>query len=198
MNQEINDATHLVNQLLVAMPSMVDDAFSGSVVYLCEHNTQGAMGLVINRPSDVDLGELFNKIDLKLEISPLINQPVYLGGPVQTDRGFVLHEPLADDVHYSSSLVIPEGLSMTTSKDVLEAVSEGLGPIKFLMTLGSAGWAAGQLEEEISQNTWLNVSTDFESLKKIVFDTPYELRYQEVMSLIGIDPNYLSGDIGHA
>ncbi len=197
MSTHPDDVNHLANQLLIAMPGMVDETFAGSVVYLCEHNAQGAMGLVINRPTDIDLSNLFEKIDLKLEIAPLLHQPVYFGGPVQVERGFVLHQKLSD-IQYSSSLSVPEGLAMTTSKDVLEAVSTGHGPSKFMMTLGYAGWGAGQLEDEISRNGWLNVSTDLDHLSEIVFDTPYEGRYQKAMSLIGIDLSHLSGDVGHA
>jgi putative transcriptional regulator len=191
------DVSHLANQLLIAMPGMLDDQFAGTVVYVCEHNAQGAMGLVVNRPTNLELKDLFDRIELKLEIAPLEKQPVYLGGPVQTERGFVLH-PQADDIRYSSSLTVPGGLAMTTSKDVLEAVSTGQGPEQFLMTLGYAGWSAGQLEDEISKNGWLNVSTNLDDIKKIIFETPYEQRYEKVMNIIGIDPSHLSGDVGHA
>ena len=163
MNFFTEDVSHLANQLLIAMPGMLDDQFAGTVVYLCEHNSQGAMGLVINRPTNIDLKDLFEKIELKLEISPLQKLPVYLGGPVQTERGFVLH-PQAVDLRYSSSLTVPGGLAMTTSKDVLEAVALGQGPGQFMMTLGYAGWNAGQLEDEISRNGWLNVSTNLEQI----------------------------------
>ena len=131
-------AEHLANQFLIAMPGMVDTDFAGSVIYLFEHTERGAMGLVVNRPTEVNLGTLFDKIELKLEIAPLLDQPVYFGGPVQIERGFVLHEP-NPLIAYSSSLVIPGGLTMTTSKDVLEAVASGSGPRDFLMTLGYAG-----------------------------------------------------------
>ena len=191
------DVSHLANQLLIAMPGMLDDQFAGTVVYVCEHNPQGAMGLVVNRPTNLELKDLFDRIELKLEIAPLEKQPVYLGGPVQTERGFVLH-PQADDIRYSSSLTVPGGLAMTTSKDVLEAVSTGQGAQQFLMTLGYAGWSAGQLEDEISKNGWLNVSTNLDDIKKIIFETPYEQRYEKVMNIIGIDPSHLSGDVGHA
>ena len=191
------DVSHLANQLLIAMPGMLDDQFAGTVVYVCEHNYQGAMGLVVNRPTNIDLKDLFERIELKLESEPLTKQPVYLGGPVQTERGFVLH-PQADDIRYNSSLTIPGGLAMTTSKDVLEAVSVGQGPEQFLMTLGYAGWSAGQLEDEISQNGWLNVTTNIDDLKKIIFETPFDRRYEKVMGIIGVDPSHLSGDVGHA
>jgi len=197
MNFFTEDVSHLANQLLIAMPGMLDDQFAGTVVYLCEHNSQGAMGLVINRPTNIDLKDLFEKIELKLEISPLQKLPVYLGGPVQTERGFVLH-PQADDLRYSSSLTVPGGLAMTTSKDVLEAVALGQGPGQFMMTLGYAGWNAGQLEDEISRNGWLNVSTNLEQINNIIFETPFAERYQKVMGILGIDPHFLSGEVGHA
>src|ERR1700684_2085467 len=128
-----SDRINLTNQFLIAMPNMADPTFSGTVVYLCDHSGRGALGLVINRPTDIDLQSLFNRIDLKLEIEPLVHLPVYFGGPVQTERGFVLHEPV--ETHYTSSLTVPGGLEMTTSKDVLEAVAQGSGPSKFLLTL---------------------------------------------------------------
>lgn len=197
MLNQTQDATHLANQLLIAMPGMLDENFAGAVIYLCEHNSNGAMGLVVNQPTDIDLQNVFGKIDIKLDIDPLLHQPVYFGGPVQTERGFILH-PNVTDVQYSSSLPVPGGLAMTTSKDVLEAVSMGKGPSKFLMTLGYSGWGAGQLEDEISRNGWLNVDADIANIEEIIFDTPCELRYQKVLNLIGIDPRHLSGDVGHA
>jgi putative transcriptional regulator len=155
------------------------------------------MGLVINRPTELDLAALFDKIELKLEIAPLSDQPVYFGGPVQVERGFVLHEPITDG-RYSSSLVVPGGLTMTTSKDVLEAVAVGTGPAKFLMTLGYAGWSAGQLEEEISLNGWMNVPLSQGQMSEIIFDTPSSQRYQRTISHLGFDPAHLSGEAGHA
>lgn len=190
-------ANHLANQFLIAMPGMVDPHFSGSVIYLFEHTERGAMGLVINRPTELDLAALFDKIELKLDIAPLSDQPVYFGGPVQIERGFVLHEPITDG-RYSSSLVVPGGLTMTTSKDVLEAVAVGAGPAKFLMTLGYAGWSAGQLEEEISLNGWMNVPLSQGQMSEIIFDTPSSQRYQRTISHLGFDPAHLSGEAGHA
>jgi putative transcriptional regulator len=190
-------ATHLANQFLVAMPGMVDPNFSRSVIYLFEHTEKGAMGLVVNRPTELDLATLFDKIELKLEIAPLLEQPVYFGGPVQVERGFVLHESHPNP-SYSSSLIIPGGLTMTTSKDVLEAVAIGNGPRKFLMTLGYAGWSAGQLEEEITLNGWMNVPLSRQQMVDIVFDTPSSQRYEKAMSHLGFDPSHLSGEAGHA
>jgi putative transcriptional regulator len=190
-------ASHLANQFLVAMPGMVDPNFAGSVIYLFEHTERGAMGLVVNRPTELDLGTLFDKIELKLEIAPLLEQPVYFGGPVQVERGFVLHEPIPSP-SYSSSLIIPGGLTMTTSKDVLEALAIGNGPRKFLMTLGYAGWSAGQLEEEITLNGWMNVPLSRQQMIEIIFDTPSSQRYEKAMSHLGFDPSHLSGEAGHA
>jgi putative transcriptional regulator len=190
-------ADHLANQFLIAMPGMEDPNFAGSVIYLFEHTERGAMGLVVNRPTEVDLASLFDKIELKLEIAPLLEQPVYFGGPVQIERGFVLHEPTAQ-VPYRSSLAIPGGLTMTTSKDVLEAVAAGNGPSKFLMTLGYAGWSAGQLEEEISLNGWMNVPLSRQQMVDIIFETPSSQRYERTMSHLGFDPSRLSGEAGHA
>jgi putative transcriptional regulator len=190
-------ADHLANQFLIAMPGMVDPNFAGSVIYLFEHTERGAMGLVVNRPTDVDLATLFDKIELKLEIAPLLDQPVYFGGPVQIERGFVLHETSAEAL-YSSSLAVPNGLTMTTSKDVLEAVAAGNGPGKFLMTLGYAGWGAGQLEEEITLNGWMNVPLSQQQMVDIIFDTPSSQRYERTISHLGFDPSHLSGEAGHA
>ncbi|MBU3540724.1 YqgE/AlgH family protein [Polynucleobacter sp. UB-Tiil-W10] len=190
-------ADHLANQFLIAMPGMVDPNFAGSVIYLFEHTERGAMGLVVNRPTEVNLSTLFDKIDLKLEIAPLLDQPVYFGGPVQIERGFVLHES-KPNLSYSSSLIIPGGLTMTTSKDVLEAVAGGNGPQQFLMTLGYAGWGAGQLEEEITLNGWINVPLTCEQMTDIIFNTPSSQRYQKAMNYLGFDPSDLSGEAGYA
>ncbi|MBN3763238.1 YqgE/AlgH family protein [Burkholderia sp. Ac-20365] len=188
-----NDRINLTNQFLIAMPNMADPTFSGTVVYLCDHSERGALGLVINRPTDIDLQALFNRIDLKLEIEPLLHVPVYFGGPVQTERGFVLHDAL-ENTTYTSSMQVPGGLEMTTSKDVLEAVASGKGPERFLLTLGHAGWGAGQLEDEISKNGWLTVQAD----PKIVFDVPAEDRFEAALALLGISSSMLSGEAGHA
>src|SRR5256885_14744005 len=144
---------NLTNHFLTAMPGMAGDTFAGTVIYMCEHTEKGALGLVINKPIDIKLKNLFEKVELTLDRDDLAEAPVYFGGPVQTERGFVLHERLSDDNgHYNSSLAIAGGaLEMTTSKDVLEALSHGAGPKKLLVTLGYSGWSAGQLEEEISR-----------------------------------------------
>lgn len=186
----------LTNQFLIAMPGMADETFAGSVVYLCEHNERGALGLVINKPIDIKLKNLFEKVDLTLDRAELAEQPVYFGGPVQTERGFVLHEKLSDDAEtgYGSTMSIPGGLAMTTSRDVLEALSHGAGPKRVLITLGFSGWAAGQLEDELGRNGWLNVNAD----PAVIFDTPVAERYQRALSLLGFDPRMLSQEAGHA
>jgi putative transcriptional regulator len=185
---------NLTNQFLIAMPGMGDDTFSGAVVYLCQHTEQGALGLVINKPIDIKLKNLFEKVELSLQSETLAEQPVFFGGPVQTERGFVLHEKTPDSVPYSSTLSIPGGLEMTTSKDVLEALSNGSGPRRLLVTLGYSGWAAGQLEDELGRNGWLTV----DATPEIIFDTPVEQRYERAVSLLGFDPSMLSADAGHA
>ena len=186
----------LTNQFLIAMPGMADDTFAGAVVYLCEHTEKGALGLVINKPIDITLKNLFEKVELDLASPALAEQPVYFGGPVQTERGFVLHDcPGEAEKAYSSTLEIPGGgLAMTTSKDVLEALSSGHGPKRLLVTLGYSGWAAGQLEDELGRNGWLTVDASPE----IIFDTPVEQRYHRALSLLGIDPRMLSQEAGHA
>lgn len=186
----------LTDQFLIAMPSMRDDNFAGAVVYLCEHNANGALGLVINRPTELPLQELFEKVDLKLDRPDLAGEPVYFGGPVQTERGFVLHDRLDEEGgHYNSTLKIgAAGLEMTTSRDVLEALAGGAGPKRVFVTLGYSGWSAGQLEDEISRNGWLTVKAQPE----VIFNTPVEQRYDKALSLLGVDRNFLMGEAGHA
>ncbi len=246
----------LTHHFLIAMPGLDDELFGKSVVYICEHSDKGALGLVINKPSDIPLTELFTKIDLKLARPDMANAPVFQGGPVQTERGFVLHVPMGQggESVYSSTIVIQakrEGpsdleladqavaeltehlsrkfsahlaqqigdalaasddetdgdtqaashvpvdvnrLEMTTSKDVLEAMSEGAGPSKVLVTLGYATWGKGQLESEISENAWLTVPAD----QAIIFDTPPEQRYARAMALLGLNVGMLSSQAGHA
>ena len=155
---------NLTNQFLIAMPGMGDSPFAGTVVYMCEHTDKGALGLVINKPIDITLKNLFEKVELSLDREDIAASPVFFGGPVQTERGFVLHEGMPDDADedaaYNSSLKIEGGLAMTTSKDVLEAMANGSGPKKVLVTLGYSGWGAGQLEDEMSRNGWINVDAE--------------------------------------
>ena len=181
----------LADHFLIAMPNMMDSNFAGSVVYICEHNSKGALGLVINKPSDVMLSTLFEKIDLDLEIAPWGQVHVLLGGPVQNDRGFVLHAP---HDRWSSSLQVNEQLALTTSKDILEAMAQGCGPEQWLITLGYSGWSAGQLDEEIAMNGWLTVPAD----ASILFNTPVEKRFDAAFKLLGFDPWMLSSQAGRA
>ena len=191
----MSGAINLTNQFLIAMPGMADGMFAGAVVYLCEHTEKGALGLVINKPIDIKLKNLFEKVELTLDRADIADTPVYFGGPVQTERGFVLHESQGGETSpYSSTLAIPGGLEMTTSKDVLEALSNGAGPKRILVTLGYSGWSAGQLEDEMGRNGWLNVS----AAPEVIFDTPAEQRYDRALSLLGIRPGMLSQEAGHA
>jgi putative transcriptional regulator len=193
----------LTNQFLIAMPGMGDGAFAGTVVYLCEHTNKGALGLVINKPIDIKLKNLFERVDINLPREDLAEVPVFFGGPVQTERGFVLHEPVLYATEESNAIVAPAfsstlkvrgGLEMTTSKDVLEAMAQGLAPHKVLVTLGYSGWGAGQLENEMRNNGWINVSAQ----PSIIFDTPINERYGKALALLGIDIGMLSTSIGHA
>ncbi len=189
----------LADHFLIAMPSMLDPIFGGTVVYLCEHHAGGALGMIINRPTDMTMDVLFERLDLDLELeihphSHLPAGPVMFGGPVQVERGFVLHAPDLVQSAYTSTLTVSDEVALTTSRDVLEAVAEGRGPDRMLITLGCAGWSAGQLEDEILRNGWLTVKAD----PAILFDTPIEARFAAAMQLLGIDPNRLTGDVGHA
>ena len=191
---------NLTHHFLIAMPGLQDETFARSVVYLCEHSERGALGLMINKPSDITLRHLFEKVDLPLERSDLQAAPVFQGGPVATERGFVLHEAVytgedrPEDGVYASTLVIPGGLEMTTSKDVLEALSTGAGPRKVLVSLGYSSWGEGQLESELGENSWLTVGAD----PVVIFDTPVDQRYDKALSLLGLQAWMLSSDAGHA
>ena len=266
---------NLTHHFLIAMPSLTDDTFSKSVVYMCEHSERGALGLVINKPSSMSMKALFEKVDLPLGREDLSATPVFHGGPVHTERGFVLHEaqplasftgqtqftspphsdpqahlqsvgptsrhPLSQESEdktanvasqaaravsdqaekgegekgegekgegehigeadaalpqsiYASTLTIPGGLEMTTSRDVLEALSTGAGPKRVLISLGYAAWAQGQLESEIAENTWLTVDAD----PDVIFDTPIEKRYDKALSLLGLESWMISPGAGHA
>jgi putative transcriptional regulator len=241
---------NLTHHFLIAMPSLDDETFAKSVVYVCEHSERGAMGLVINKPSDLSMEGLFEKVDLPLHRQDLMNAPVLQGGPVHTERGFVLHDalwsheadqvgevaaPLASEAAqpsapeaqaaaetandaakenaveaaqeaaalsavsdkesvYASTMTIPGGLEMTTSKDVLEALSIGAGPKRVLITLGYSAWGEGQLESELAENSWLTVGADM----AVIFDTPVEQRYERAMKLLGLEPWMLSNEVGHS
>lgn len=181
----------LTHHFLIAMPNMVDPHFSRSLTYICEHNDQGALGLVVNRPIDMTLQALFERLSMDLRDTAVADAPIYFGGPVQTDRGFVLHMPAGD---WQTTLRVGEAIGLTTSKDILEAVGRGEGPARLLVTLGYAGWSPGQLEHEITQNAWLTV----EATGDILFETPAEERLPAAMELLGLDYARLQDEAGHA
>ena len=193
-------SVNLTNHFLIAMPGLEDAIFSKSVVFVCEHSPRGALGLVINKPADIGMEALFGKVDLPLKRADLVANPVFQGGPVQTERGFVLHETVrveGQDPHqslYASTMAIPGGLEMTTSKDVLEALSTGSGPQRVLVSLGYSAWGEGQLETELGENSWLTVDADV----GIIFDTPVEQRYDKALALLGLQAWMLSTQAGHA
>jgi putative transcriptional regulator len=209
---------NLTHHFLIAMPGLEDAAFAKSVVYVCEHSERGALGLVINKPSELSMEGLFDKVDLPLHRQDLMTAPVLQGGPVHTERGFVLHDAMVIDVSaatdtseaaqesaalmavsdkesvYASTMTIPGGLEMTTSKDVLEALSMGAGPKRVLISLGYSAWGEGQLESELAENSWLTVGADM----AVIFDTPIDQRYERAMKLLGLESWMLSSDVGHS
>lgn len=182
---------YLTNQFLIAMPGLEDPNFYHSVTYICEHNAEGALGLVVNRPLDMQLGEILQHVhveDAELEARQM---PVHLGGPVQQDRGFVLHEPLGD---WEATLRVTDRIGITSSLDILHAIARNQGPERALVMLGYAGWGAGQLEQEMADNAWLSGPADPE----ILFQTPDAERWRAAASSLGVDLDRLSGDAGHA
>lgn len=181
----------LSKQFLLAMPGMVGGEWANTVVFLCEHNSQGALGLVVNRPTDLTLADLLERLSISFVPGATVaEQPVFYGGPVHTDRGFVLHTP---GRQYTSSIPLGDVL-LTTSRDILEDIAAGKGPDHYLVTLGYAGWGAGQLESELAQNAWLNV----ESSNTVIFDVPSESRYESALGVLGIHSSMLAGTAGHA
>ncbi|MBL4794981.1 MAG: YqgE/AlgH family protein [Pseudomonadales bacterium] len=187
MDQE----SSLKNHFLIAMPHLVDPTFSHTITFVCEHNDNGAMGIVINRPLELCLGDIFRHIDVKNADLDRSNDIVYNGGPVQTDRGFVIHN---GSPKWKASLQVTDEINMTTSIDILEAIAHNKGPSKYLVALGYAGWDAGQLDEEMAANAWLSI----EASPEIIFDTPFEQRWQAAATTLGVDLNLLSTSVGHA
>lgn len=191
----MTDSTFLTGHLLIAMPAMQDPNFRKTVTYICEHSEQGALGIVINRPLDIDLGTIFDQLSLDPTDAALARQPVLQGGPVHQERGFVLHEPAdAEETGFDATLAVTDAIRVTTSQDILAAMAKGTGPRRAVVALGYAGWGAGQLESEMVQNAWLSVL----ATPKIIFDTPFELRWRESARLLGFDPSTLSHQAGHA
>lgn len=183
--------TFLNDHFLIAMPAMGDPNFHHSVTYICEHNAQGALGITINRPMNLNLGDIFDQ--LNLERSPDISEsaPILLGGPVQPERGFVIHNPKGQ---WDSSMETGDQIQVTTSRDVLQAMARGEGPDQAIVALGYAGWTAGQLELEVVENAWLTV----QSSPEILFETPYDKRWESAAALLGVDVKNISNYAGHA
>lgn len=188
----MNETTYLTNHLLIAMPTLEDPNFFHTVTYICEHNADGAMGIVINRPLELSLGEVVEHMELPIVAPQYKKSPIFLGGPVQPERGFVLHVPT--ETEWEASLLITKHLSLTTSRDVISSIANGDGPHRFLIALGYAGWGPGQLEREMTANAWLSGPVD----PKILFDTPIEQRWLNAAALLGVDLNLLSSEAGHA
>jgi putative transcriptional regulator len=187
----MNDIMDLTNHFLIAMPQLADPNFFQSVTYICEHNADGTMGLIINRPTEMTLGDIFNHLEIDNGDTSTGQQPVYFGGPVHQDRGFVLHTP---SKNWNGTLFVSDDIAVTASSDILTDMAHAQGPKKSLVTLGYAGWGPGQLEEEIRQNSWLSVPATAE----IIFDLPHDKRWAAAATLLGIDLTQLSGQTGHA
>ena len=188
---DMSTATSLSNHFLIAMPSLSDPNFHHTTTYLCEHNDEGALGIVINRPMETRLADILDHMEITTEIASVASQPVYMGGPVQNDRGFVLHEPVGN---WEATMQITASIGLTSSRDILEAIARGNGPEHSLVSLGYAGWGGGQLEEELAANAWLSGPAS----SKVVFETPSEQRWAAAAALIGVDLNLISGEAGHA
>jgi len=189
--QVMTEPSYLNNHFLIAMPALDDPNFFHSVTYICEHNEQGAMGIVINQPLDISLSDVLEHMKMPMSDEELSSTPVYLGGPVQPERGFVLHEPVGK---WDSMLEVTDSMAVTTSRDILEALNNGTGPSRSLVALGYAGWGEGQLEHELIENAWLTCPAD----SAIIFDTPIENRWTAAAASLGVDMNTLSDDFGHA
>ncbi|HKJ22926.1 MAG TPA: YqgE/AlgH family protein [Gammaproteobacteria bacterium] len=185
------NATSLQNHFLIAMPSLADPNFQQSVTYVCEHNEQGAMGIIINRPLEIQLGDVLQHMDIETDDPRVADQIVYLGGPVHTERGFVLHRPPG---RWEAMLEVSDSIGITTSQDILSAIALGEGPDRAVVALGYAGWGPGQLEKELLANAWLSGPADLD----LMFSTPVEQRWNRAAGLLGIDLSLLSREAGHA
>ena len=185
---------NFTHHFLIAMPNMVDPHFTRTLTYIAEHNEQGALGLIVNRPIEINLATLLEKIAVPLEpedSARLGSQPVLFGGPVQTDRGFVLHRPIGK---WQSTLAINQEIGLTSSRDILLSFASQGQPGEILVTLGYSGWGPGQIEQELAQNSWLSVPAS----PHILFSLPYEERLPSAMQILGIDFVRLAGMAGHA
>ena len=186
----MNKVTYLNNQFIIAMPALADPNFFHTVTYLCQHNEEGALGIIINRPTDMKLAEVFEQMHISSHSDSLADIPVFSGGPVQRERGFVLHTP---GTNWDVTMAVSETISLTTSRDIIEAIAAERGPEQYLVALGYAGWGVGQLEQEMLNNAWLNTPSG----KHIIFDTPIDKRWQAAGGQIGIDINQLTTPAGH-
>ncbi len=187
----MSEHTFLNDHFLIAMPALGDPNFHRSVTYICEHNEQGALGITINRPMNLNLGDIFDQLNLDRSPSVSETAPILLGGPVQPERGFVLHNPKGQ---WDSSMETGDNIQVTTSQDVLQAMARGEGPEQAIVALGYAGWTAGQLEQEVVENAWLTVA----SSREILFETPYDKRWESAAALLGVDLQSISNYAGHA
>lgn len=189
------ETTCLTNQFLIAMPNLEDPEFFHTVSYICNHDNEGAMGVTINRPLDVGLGDLLEHLKMPTDDPDIASIPVFAGGPVQSDRGFVLHETLkTNENEWDVSMEVSNSISLTMSQDIIEAIALNEGPEKYLIMLGYAGWSDGQLEHELLSNVWLSGEAD----TKVIFDTPAENQWTHAAKHLGIELGLLSTDIGHA
>ena len=187
----MTETVSLSNQFLIAMPALADPNFFHTVTFIFEHNDNGALGIIINRPLDVTLADVLQHMSMEAANPALATMPVFFGGPVQQERGFVIHQPIGT---WESTLKISESTAVTTSQDVLEAMSHGTGPEKMFIALGYAGWGPGQLEKELAENAWLSGPAD----PAILFDTPVEKRWEAAAALLKIDVKLLTAEAGHA
>ena len=183
--------TNLTHHFLIAMPQLDDPNFFHSATYLCDHSEEGAMGFIFNHPLELDLASALTQMNIKTDINELSDHPVYYGGPVEEERGFVLHRPAS---RWESTLVVSDELAVTTSEDILASIAKGEGPEQYLVALGYAGWGKGQLEQELAENVWLSGPAE----PDIIFNTPNDQRWEQSALNIGVDINLLSGDSGHA
>jgi len=187
----MTDALNLTNHFLIAMPTLKDANFFHSVTLICEHNEEGTIGILINRPLDIGLGEILNQMDIENDDSDVKQQHVYLGGPVQNERGFIIHKPHGDE---EETLIISDNLAVSSSREMLISIVANKGPEKTLVALGYAGWTAGQLEKELAENAWISTPAS----EDIIFDTPDAERWKAAAASAGVDLSRLSSDVGHA
>jgi putative transcriptional regulator len=176
---------------LIAMPAMGDPNFTQTVALICDHSSKGALGLIVNKPLPMRMGEIFEQLEIELGTGPLRERPVLRGGPMQTDRGFVVHRAAGA---WDSTLKVSDVIHVTTSRDILAAIARGEGPQEAMVALGYAGWDGGQLEEEIRANVWLSVPVD----PMLIFDLPFESRWEAAGRLLGVELSRISSISGNA